>query len=73
VAAEIPDPGEGRLHVQAQREDQVSGTQTVGLTRIFYKFDEDGSQTLEVEEFLSMFRENYLESFLESIDPLCQE
>lgn len=47
--------------------------EAVNLNRIFYKFDEDNSNTLEVEEFLSMFRENYLEVLLDSVDPACQE
>ncbi len=33
----------------------------IELRRIFEKFDADGSNTLEVEEFFDMFQENYLD------------
>ena len=51
----------------------MPGVETVLIIRIFNKFDEDQSNTLEVEEFLCMFKENYLEVLLDSIDPVCQE
>ena len=73
MAAAIPNESEAGLHVQAARKDQVPRAEAVNLNRIFYKFDEDNSNTLEVEEFLSMFRENYLEVLLDSVDPACQE
>lgn len=48
----------------------MSRIKTVKLNsnRIFYKFDEDGSNTLEVEEFLSMFKENYLIPYIEVLE-----
>ena len=40
----------------------------IELKRIFVKFDADGSNTLELEEFFQMFRENYLDSLFVNID-----
>ena len=43
-------------------------TRCIELKRIFVKFDADGSNTLELNEFFDMFRENYLDSLFATID-----